>query len=109
MPARSASRRRAAASARSCSVDAARVAATVSRIPPAAYGAPAIRAANSSPALAGEDEVRVAVDEARDDAAPARVDALVGVGVPGALDGGDAVAVEHERRVADRADLAGRS
>ena len=56
-------------------------------------------------ALAGKDEVGVAVDEAGDDAAPARVDALVGGGVPGALDGHDAVAVEHERRVADGAEL----
>ena len=49
MPARRASSRRAAVSAASSSVDAARVASVVTRMPPAAYGAPAIRAANSSP------------------------------------------------------------
>ena len=48
IPARTASRRRARASSRSCSALAARVLVTVARIPPAAYGAPAIRATNSS-------------------------------------------------------------
>ena len=57
-------------------------------------------------ALAGEDEVRVAVDEARDDAAPARVDARVRAGArPAALDRRDALAVEHERRVAHGPEL----
>ena len=51
-----------------------------SRIPPAAYGAPAIRAANSSAAVAGEDQVGVAVDEPRDHAAAGGVEPLVGGG-----------------------------
>ena len=46
--------------------------------PPAAYGPPAIRAANSSAAVAGEHEMGVAVDEARDHAAAVGVEPLVG-------------------------------
>ena len=50
-------------------------------------------------AVAGEDEVGVAVDEPRDHAAAARVEPLVR-GRAGALDRRDALALDHQRRVA---------
>ena len=57
-------------------------------------------------ALAGEDEVGVAVDEARDDAAPGRVDAAVRAGAAARpRHRRDALAFEHDRRVADGAEL----
>ena len=101
MPARRASARRAAAAASSSSSDAARVASIVTLMPPASYGAPAIRAANSDDAVAGEHEVGVAVDEAGDHAGAAGVDALVaGRRRPGA-DGEHAAAVDHDVGVAE--------
>ena len=53
-------------------------------------------------AVAGEDQVRVAVDEAGHHAAAAGVDAVVGLRA-GRLDRGDAAVVEDERGVADDA------
>src|SRR3954470_1520293 len=112
IPARRASRRRAWASLESSSRAAVRVASVVTRIPPAAYGAPAMRAANSSPRspantrwvwLSTEPGMTQRAAEAREAAAARRVQALVGGGRPGALDRRDAVAVEHERRVAHEA------
>ncbi len=51
--------------------------------------------------ITGEHEVRVAVDEARDDAASGGVDAFVGRRCRARTDIDDAVAVEHDVRVAD--------
>ena len=51
-------------------------------------------------AIPGEDDVRVAVHEARDDAAPGRIESLV-AGRARPFDRGDRVALDHERGVAD--------
>jgi hypothetical protein len=51
-------------------------------------------------AVAGEHEVSVAVHEPRDHAAPTRVEPLVS-GRARTLDGCHAIALDHERRVAD--------
>src|SRR5689334_396561 len=54
--------------------------------------------------VAGEHEVRVAVDEAGDHAAPAGVDALVPLR-PGPLDRDNHAVLDHERRIAHLAEL----
>ena len=100
MPARSASSRRAAASAVSSSV--ARRARGVGRHPDPARR---VRRAGHPrgelvPAVAREHEVRVRVDEPRDHAPPLRVDPLVG-GSARALDRGDAPVIDHDSRVSD--------
>ena len=71
-----------APSARSSSSDAARVASIVVLMPPASYGRPGHAGGELGGPVAGEHEVGVAVDEARDHAAPAGVDALVGGRAP---------------------------
>ena len=105
MPARRASSLRAAASSASSSVEAARVASVVTRMPPGGVGRARHPRGELVPAVAREHEVRVRVDEARDHAAARRVDPLVGRGA-GALDRGDAAVVDDERGVADEAERA---
>src|SRR5207248_9281464 len=55
-------------------------------------------------AVAREDEVRMAVDEARDDASPSGVDVLVALGTR-ALDRGDDAVLDDQRGVAYLAQL----
>src|SRR3954468_20149318 len=108
MPARRASRRRPAASAASSSRVAARVASVVTRMPPAAYGAPAMRAANSSPrSPANTRRVWLSTKPgitqrppASRGAAPAA--AARSPGPAGARDGDDLAVLAHERSVADQ-------
>ena len=85
--------------ATSSPVGAARVASTVVWIPPACVRLPGHARRELVAAIAGEHEMRVAVDETRDHAASPGVDAFVG-GRARRLDGADALAVDHHRRVA---------
>ena len=100
IPAAIPSARRARARASSSSSPAARVASVVTWIPPAAYGLARHPGRELLAAVAGEDEVGVAVDEAGDHAAPGGVEALVGRRAR-ALDRGDAPVLDHQGRVAD--------
>ena len=103
MPARSASSRRAAASARSSSVVAARVAVDRDADPARRVRRARHPRGELLGAVAGEHQVRVAVDEAGDHAAAAGVDPLVG-GRARRLDRRDPPALDHERGVADNAE-----
>ena len=79
---------------------AARVASVVTLMPLASYGLPRHPRRELLGAVAGEDQVRVAVDEARDHAAAAGVEAP-SAAAPPSLHGGHPVALEDQRRVAD--------
>ncbi len=94
----------------SCSSVAARVAATVVRMPPAAYGLPGHPGRELLRAVAGEDQVAVAVHEAGQHRPAARVDHLVGGGrLGGRADPGDPAALDDQRRVGPSAPSRSRS
>ena len=103
--ARSASRRRAAASAASSRSTRARVAATVDRMPPAEYGCPAIRAANSSErSPANTRWVWLSTKPGITQRPPASMRSIGGDAAP--LDRDDDAGVDDDRRVADDAERA---
>ena len=81
------------------------MASVVTRMPPAAYGAPAIRAANSSPRSPANTRCVCESTKPGITHRPVRVDPLVGRGAR-ALDGGDEAVLDHERGVADEAERA---
>ena len=80
---------------------AARVAATVVRMPPAAYDSPAIRAANSSARSPAKTRWLWLSTKPGQHRAAAGIDQLVGCGRVGRrADPGDPAALDDERRVA---------